>query len=113
MNKEITTKSKITETDVVSGRLYLKLIKDFKEHEAQLKELILGQRDKIMQLKELINAVGKEDSKEMAIINLKQKLEHFKKLNMEKSKVISNLKRENERIFSENVRLKEQLKKYQ
>lgn len=99
----------ISESDIVSGHLYLKLINDFKAYERKLKNIIINLEEKINEQNKLIYSISSHDPGQKRIIILKKKLEQVRKHNSKKDDTIRHLKIENQRLILANLSLKAQI----
>lgn len=92
--KEPDRQFKILPTDVVSGRLYLKLIEDYKEYDKQQKEYISSLERKVFELTHALN-----ESCSITKKTLLEKLERKSKGIRERELSIKKLKDDNEQLL--------------
>ena len=95
---------KIKETDLINGKMYLSLLNDYKVYDKKQKAVIKALNKKIVSLEARIKEIA--DNKNVGKIlikELKQRTE-IESLN----ETIKKLKKENEKLFHENILLKNQ-----
>lgn len=96
---------KIQETDVVSGRMYLKFLGDYKEYDKKQKDRIWHLKDRIAELEEVIEeiAANKQEKK------LAEKVVRAKEAKRKQGEELQKLRAENRELLHKLVLLQEHM----
>lgn len=96
---------RIRETDVVSGRMYLKFLEDYKEYDKMQKDRIWHLKDRIAELEEVIEeiAANKKEKK------LAEKLVRMKKAKQQQGEELRILRVENRELLHKLTLLQQQM----